>query len=153
MTERVRGGAGSTRAGTAERDPSRNEKVIEENPPNLQILGWLLNSAYMREDPRLSVRDSSWKAERSKRLLPAGAEKEFGVRVQQVNYLQEKKNSSEEVNRILRIYNLHHKHPAYIKNHVTCKETRNVRHSQEEEQSKETDPQDNQAPGISRREI
>lgn len=70
--------------------------------------------------------------------MPAGAEKGFGVRVQQVNYLQEKKNSSEEVNRILRIYNLHHKHPAYIKNHVTCKETRNVRHSQEEEQKKLT---------------
>ena len=99
------------------------------------------------------MRNSSRKAKRSKRLLPAAAEREFGVRVQQVNYLQEKKNSSEEVNGILRIYNLHHKHPAYIKNHVTCKERRNVPHSQEEEQSKETDPQDNQATGISRKEI
>lgn len=81
------------------------------------------------------------------------AEREFGVQVQQVNYLQEKKNSSEEVNTILRIYNLHHKHPAYIKNHVTCKERRNETRSQEEEQSKETAPQDNQAIGISRKEI
>lgn len=94
--------------------PAEMRKVIEENPPNLQILGWRLNSAFTREDPRLSVRDSSWKAKRSKRLLPAVAGKELGVRVQRVNYLQEKK-SSEEVNRILRIYNLHHKHPAYIK--------------------------------------
>ena len=99
------------------------------------------------------MRNSSRKAKRSKRLLPAAAEREFGVRVQQVNYLQEKKNSSEEVNGILRIYNLHHKHPAYIKNHMTCKERRNVPHSQEEEQSKETDPQDNQATGISRKDI
>ena len=91
------------------------------------------------------MRNSSRKAKRSKRLLPAVVEREFGVRVQQVNYLQERKNSSEEVNSILRIYNLHHTHPAYIRNHVTCKERRNVPHGQEEEQTKETDTQDNQA--------
>lgn len=107
---------------------------------------WLTSELCIHEKgAEILVRNSSRKAKRSKRLLPAVAEREFGVRVQQVNYLQEKKNSSEEVNSILRIYNLHHKHPAYIKNHVTCKERRNVPHSQEEEQTKETDTQDNQA--------
>ena len=52
--QRVRRGGGGRRVGTVERDPSRNEKVTEEDPPNLQIVGWLLNSAYTRKEPRFS---------------------------------------------------------------------------------------------------
>ena len=53
---------------------------------------WLTSELCIHEKgAEILVRNSSRKAKRSKRLLPAVAEREFGVRVQQVNYLQEKK--------------------------------------------------------------